>query len=66
MNCDRRTLMLEIRDDEIGGSAMAAAGFGLKGMADRASGLGDRLAVVSPEREGTSVRAEIPVDAAPP
>jgi PAS domain S-box-containing protein len=66
MNCDGRTLMLEIRDDGIGGASMAAAGFGLNGMADRASGLGGRITIVSPERGGTSVRAEIPVEAAPP
>ena len=66
MNCDGRTLMLEIRDDGIGGASMAAAGFGLRGMVDRASGLGGRLTIVSPERGGTSVRAAIPVDAAPP
>ena len=66
MNCDGRTLMLEIRDDGIGGASMAAAGFGLRGMVDRASGLGGRLTIVSPERGGTSVRAAIPLDAAPP
>ena len=66
MNCDGRTLVLEIRDDGIGGASMAAAGFGLKGMADRANALGGRLTIVSPERGGTSVRAAIPVDAAPP
>jgi PAS domain S-box-containing protein len=66
MNCDGRTLMLEIRDDGIGGASMETAGTGLKGMADRANALGGRLTIVSPQRGGTSVRAAIPVDAAPP
>jgi len=66
MNCDGRALMLEIRDDGIGGASMETAGTGLKGMADRASGLGGRLTIVSPERGGTLVRAAIPLDAAPP
>ncbi len=65
MNCDGRALMLEVRDDGIGGVSMETAGFGLKGMADRASGLGGRLTIVSPERGGTSVRAAIPVDTSP-
>ena len=66
MNCDGRALVLEIQDDGIGGASMETAGTGLKGMADRASGLGGRLTIVSPERGGTSVRAAIPLDAAPP
>ena len=61
MNCDGRTLMLEIRDDGIGGASMETAGTGLKGMADRASGLGGLLTIVSPQRGGTSVRAAIPI-----
>jgi PAS domain S-box-containing protein len=65
MNCDGRTLTLEIRDDGIGGVSMAAAGFGLKGMTDRASGLGGHLTFVSPAGGGTKVCAVIPVDAAP-
>ena len=65
MNCDGLTLLLEIRDDGIGAASMATAGFGLNGMADRASGLGGRLTIVSPEGGGTSVRAAIPVEAAP-
>jgi PAS domain S-box-containing protein len=66
MNCDGHALMLEIRDDGIGGASMEAAGTGLKGMADRASALGGRLTIVSPKRGGTCVRAVIPLDAAPP
>jgi PAS domain S-box-containing protein len=66
MNCDGRALVLEIQDDGIGGASMETAGTGLKGMADRASGLGGRLTIVSPERGGTLVRAAIPLDATPP
>jgi PAS domain S-box-containing protein len=66
INCDGRTLMLEIRDDGIGGASMQTAGTGLKGMADRVSALGGSLTIVSPERQGTAVRVAIPVDAAPP
>jgi signal transduction histidine kinase len=66
INYDGRALTLEIRDDGIGGASMDTAGTGLKGMADRASGMGGRLTIVSPQRGGTSVRAAIPVDAAPP
>jgi signal transduction histidine kinase len=66
MNCDGRALMLEIQDDGIGGASMETVGTGLKGMADRANALGGHLTVVSPQRGGTSVRAAIPVDAAPP
>ena len=61
MKCDGRTLMLEIRDDGIGGASMETAGTGLKGIADRASALGGSLTIVSAQREGTSVRATIPV-----
>ena len=61
MKCDGRTLMVEIRDDGIGGASMETAGTGLKGMADRASALGGSLTIVSAQREGTSVRATIPV-----
>ena len=36
MHCDGRALVLEIRNDGIGGASMETAGSGLKGMADRA------------------------------
>ena len=66
MNCDGRALTLEIRDDGIGGASVGTAGTGLKGMADRASALGGRVTIVSPPRNGTTVYATIPVDAAQP
>jgi PAS domain S-box-containing protein len=65
MNCNGPVLTLEIRDDGIGGASMEKAGTGLKGMADRASALGGHLTIVSPEGGGTSVRATVPVNAAP-
>ena len=51
---------VEIADDGIGG-AEAAAGSGLRGLADRAEALGGTLAVESPSGGGTLVRALIPV-----
>jgi PAS domain S-box-containing protein len=63
INCDGRALVLEIRDDGIGGASMKTAGTGLKGMADRASALDGRLTIGSPPGGGTSVRAAIPLDA---
>ena len=55
-------LVAEIRDDGAGG-ADAAAGSGLRGLADRVEALGGRLAVVSARDAGTTVRAEVPVGA---
>jgi signal transduction histidine kinase len=66
MNCDGHPLVLEIRDDGIGGASMETAGTGLAGMADRASALGGHLTIVSPQQGRTSVCAAIPLDAAPP
>ena len=66
MNSDEGALILEVRDDGVGGASMETAGTGLKGMADRASALGGFLTIGSPARGGTTVRAAIPVDAAPP
>ena len=62
INCDGRALILEVRDDGIGGASMETAGTGLKSMADRASALGGHFTIVSPELGGTRVRAAIPVD----
>jgi signal transduction histidine kinase len=55
-------LVAEIRDDGAGG-ADAAAGSGLRGLADRVEALGGTLAVVSARGAGTTVRAELPVAA---
>jgi PAS domain S-box-containing protein len=52
-------LRVEVRDDGRGG-ADAAAGSGLRGLADRLSALDGVLEVISPPGEGTVLRAEIP------
>jgi signal transduction histidine kinase len=54
-----RTLLVEIRDDGMGG-ADVANGSGLRGLADRVAAVGGELTVSSPVRAGTRVRAEIP------
>jgi PAS domain S-box-containing protein len=51
---------VEVSDDGVGG-ADAAAGSGLRGLADRVEALGGSLDVASPVGGGTSVRGEIPV-----
>jgi signal transduction histidine kinase len=49
---------VEVRDDGVGG-ADAAAGTGLRGLADRVNALGGRLEIESPTGEGTTIRATI-------
>ena len=51
-------LSLDVRDDGVGG-ADAAAGSGLRGLADRVSALHGTLAVCSPPGRGTHLHAEI-------
>ena len=53
-------LVVEVRDDGVGG-ADVGAGTGLCGLQDRIEALGGRLAVVSPVGGGTSVRAVVPL-----
>ena len=55
-----RSLVVEIADDGVGG-ADAAAGSGLRGLADRVEALGGHLLVTSPPGEGTVVTAELPL-----
>jgi signal transduction histidine kinase len=50
---------IEIADDGVGG-ADAAAGSGLRGLADRVEALAGRLEIISPPGEGTLVAAELP------
>jgi signal transduction histidine kinase len=50
---------IEISDDGVGG-ADAAAGSGLRGLADRVEALNGRLQVHSPPGSGTTLRATIP------
>ena len=56
---DASGVTVEIVDDGVGG-ADAAAGSGLRGLADRVGALDGRIAVESPPGEGTTLRAEIP------
>ncbi len=55
-----RSLVVEIADDGVGG-ADAAAGSGLRGLADRVEALGGHLLVTSPPGEGTVVTADLPL-----
>jgi signal transduction histidine kinase len=52
-------VVITVRDDGKGG-ADAAAGSGLRGMADRVAALDGVLVVESPPGAGTLVRAELP------
>jgi signal transduction histidine kinase len=53
---------VDVVDDGVGG-ADAAAGSGLRGLADRLAALNGRLVVESRPNEGTRIRAEIPLPA---
>jgi signal transduction histidine kinase len=55
------TVTAEVADDGRGG-ADAAGGSGLRGLEDRVGALDGRIVVHSPPREGTRVRAEIPLE----
>jgi signal transduction histidine kinase len=57
---DGGALVVEIRDDGVGG-ARAGAGSGLSGLADRVGACDGRLEIVSPPGDGTLVRAVLPV-----
>ncbi len=54
-------LVVEVRDDGIGGVDPSAPGHGLAGLADRVTALSGDLNVDSPRGGGTIVRAEIPL-----
>jgi PAS domain S-box-containing protein len=58
---ERSSLVVEVRDDGIGG-AQAANGSGLSGLADRVGAVDGRLTVKSPVGEGTTIRAVLPLD----
>jgi PAS domain S-box-containing protein len=57
---DDRALVVEVRDDGIGG-AKAGTGSGLSGLADRVGAVDGSLTVTSPPGEGTLVRAVLPL-----
>jgi len=60
---ERGALVVEVRDDGIGG-ADAAQGTGLTGLADRVRAEGGTLTVLSPPGSGTTVRAVLPLNGA--
>jgi signal transduction histidine kinase len=59
---EKGTLLVEVRDDGIGGAD--PAGHGLVGLADRATALGGRLQVQAVASGGTLVAAALPLPAA--
>jgi len=59
---DDGLLVVQVSDDGRGG-ADVAGGTGLRGLADRVEALGGRLRVSSERGRGTTVRAELPLDA---
>jgi signal transduction histidine kinase len=56
---DDGALLVEVRDDGVGGAA-AASGSGLEGLADRVGALGGELVVDSPTGGPTVVSARLP------
>jgi signal transduction histidine kinase len=52
---------VEVADDGVGGATLEH-GSGLRGLADRVEALDGRLAVLSPEGAGTTLRAELPCE----
>ena len=57
-------LVVEVRDDGVGGAA-ASTGSGLAGLSDRVGAIDGTLSVTSPPGEGTLVRAELPLTPSP-
>lgn len=58
---DDGRVVVEVGDDGVGGATASMGGSGLAGLADRIAALDGRLSVTSPEGEGTTLRAEIPL-----
>jgi signal transduction histidine kinase len=59
------SLVLEVRDDGCGLPARPSAGVGLRSMAERAAEVGGRLELLGTPGGGTTVRARLPLGAAP-
>jgi PAS domain S-box-containing protein len=60
MACEDGELVVEVRDDGVGG-ARTGDGSGLSGLSDRVGALDGALSVESPRGEGTVVRAVLPL-----
>jgi signal transduction histidine kinase len=56
-----KTVCLSVSDDGVGGAG-PGEGSGLLGIRDRVEALGGRIQITSPAGEGTSLRAEIPIN----
>jgi signal transduction histidine kinase len=61
MGIESGCLVVEVRDDGIGGATATPRGSGLAGLADRIAALDGRLTITSPAGEGTTLLAEIPL-----
>ena len=61
--CEGADLIVEIRDDGIGGASIGS-GSGLSGLADRVGASDGTLSVESPAGAGTCVRAVLPLNGA--
>jgi signal transduction histidine kinase len=61
LRCAGERLLIEIRDDGVGG-ADVRAGSGLRGLTDRVEALGGRLEIDSPAGGGTALRGDVPLN----
>jgi PAS domain S-box-containing protein len=61
MGIESGCLVVEVRDDGIGGATATPRGSGLAGLDDRIAALDGRLTITSPAGEGTTLLAEIPL-----
>ena len=59
---ERGRLTVEVRDDGVGGAKATIEGSGLPGLVDRVAAFEGQLTVRSGSGDGTTLRAEIPLD----